>query len=104
METNDLDDAHAQISYTLEACVETIQQCIKAEAAGADRIELCADLAKGGTTPSYGLVKRAKEVVGIPINVIIRPRGGDFVYDKEEIEIMKYDINAFKGLNVNGFV
>jgi len=90
--------------YKFEVCVETIEQCLSAEEKGADRIELCADLCVGGTTPSYGIVKKAKEILKIPVFVIIRPRGGNFIYNYNEIEIMKYDIESLKSLNVEGFV
>jgi copper homeostasis protein len=88
----------------LEACVENLQQCIKSQELGAHRVELCADLKSAGTTPSYGLVKKCKELIKIPVFVIIRPRGGDFVYDRNEIEIMRNDIEILINLNVDGFV
>lgn len=93
--------------FIFEACVETIQQAVKAQEQGANRIELCADLAKGGTTPSIGLIKKCSKILTIPIYVIIRPRGGDFLYSKEEVDIMLYDIDIVKKLklkNVEGFV
>lgn len=88
----------------LEACVENIDQCILAEKRGANRLELCADLEKGGITPSYGLIRLAKEIIAIPIFVIIRPRGGNFVYNQNEIDIMKYDIENCISLNCEGIV
>jgi copper homeostasis protein len=87
-----------------EACVESIQQCLRSEELGADRIELCADLAKGGTTPSYGLVKQCKERVKIPVFIIIRPRGGNFVHDDLELSIMEDDIRSCLNLGVEGLV
>jgi copper homeostasis protein len=87
-----------------EACVESIQECLEMERRGASRVELCSDLAKSGTTPSFGVVKVAKESLKIPIFVIIRPRGGDFVYDENEMKIMLNDIKIFKEINVDGFV
>ncbi len=89
---------------TLEACVETIQEALSAQGKGADRIELCGDLSVGGVTPSYGLIAEIKKRLRIPMMVMIRPRGGDFMYDDMEIEIMKTDIQACKELGVQGVV
>ncbi len=96
--------AESQSNYIFEACVENINQCIKAEKNGAHRVELCADLSNGGTTPSYGIVKKAKEILNIPVFVIIRPRGGNFIYDRNEVQIMIEDIKILSTLNVDGFV
>ena len=71
---------------------------------GADRIELCANLAEGGTTPSYAHIKKCKESFSIPLFPIIRPRGGDFLYNKDEFEIMKNDIKLCKELGCEGIV
>lgn len=90
--------------YIREACVENLQQCIHAEELGADRLELCSDLYNAGTTPSYGLVKKVKNICKIPVFVIIRPRGGDFIYRKDEVEIMKDDIENLCKLNIDGLV
>lgn len=79
-------------SLLLEACTEGFSQSFSAQQRGAHRIELCENLAVGGTTPSYGMIKVCKEKLHIPISVMIRPRGGSFVYTVEEIEIMKNDI------------
>jgi len=76
----------------LEVCTDTLASTIIAERAGADRIELCADLCVGGTTPSAGLIKQVKEQVAIPIAVMIRPRAGDFCYSDAELQTMKADI------------
>jgi copper homeostasis protein len=88
----------------IEACVETYEQCVFAEKNQAHRIELCADLAKGGTTPSFGLIKKVKENLKIPVFVIIRPRGGNFLYSNNEIDIMLYDIHICLSLRIDGFV
>ena len=88
----------------IEVCAYSLESCIAAEKAGADRIELCASPFEGGTTPSAGLVKLAKQRVSIPIHVMIRPRGGDFCYDEDELEIMKADIEMAKQLNCEGVV
>jgi len=87
-----------------EACVESFEKSLEAQNNGANRIELCENLAVGGTTPSYGTVKVCLEKLNIPIFPMIRARGGNFVYSKEEIEIMKEDIKAFKDLGVKGVV
>ena len=87
-----------------EACVESFEKSLEAQNNGANRIELCENLAVGGTTPSYGTVKICLEKLDIPIFPMIRARGGNFIYSKEEIEIMKEDIKAFKDLGVKGVV
>lgn len=93
------------IQIIKESCVETIEECLNSEKNGASRIELCADLCQGGTTPSYGIVKIAKKLLNIPVFVIIRPRGGNFIYDENELNIMISDIEILKReLNVDGFV
>lgn len=90
--------------YTKEACVETLSEAIKAEKQGADRIELCANLDVGGTTPSFELIQEAKAKLSIPIRVMIRPRGGDFYYSDSEIESMQSQIEICKKLNVEAVV
>lgn len=87
-----------------EACVDSIDSAIEAERAGADRIELCSDLDIGGITPSYGLIKSATEKLSIPVNVLIRPRGGNFVYSENEFEVMKQDVLLCRDNGVNGIV
>lgn len=88
---------------TLEACVESYSQAIEVISKGANRIELCENLSVGGTTPSYGTIKKCRSLA-IPTFVMIRPRGGDFTYSTEEIDIMKYDIQMCKDLGVLGVV
>ncbi len=88
----------------LEVCTFTLESALIAEQAGADRIELCENYAEGGTTPSYGNIKLAKSKLNIPINVMIRPRGGDFLYSNLELEIMKLDIETCKTIGVHGVV
>ena len=78
--------------YTLEVIAFNIEACAIAQENGADRIELCANPAEGGTTPSYGLILAAKQRCSIPVFVMIRPRGGDFLYSDEEFLIMRADI------------
>ena len=87
-----------------EACVESFEKALEAQNNGANRIELCENLAVGGTTPSYGTVKICLEKLNIPIFPMIRARGGNFIYSKDEIEIMKEDIKIFKELGVKGVV
>lgn len=87
-----------------EACIENFSQALAAQKAGANRIELCENLAQGGTTPSYGTIKVCVEKLNIPSFVMIRPRGGNFVYSEEELEIMKADIDCCKRLGVPAVV
>lgn len=87
-----------------EACVGNINEALRAEYLGADRLELCENLLVGGTTPSAGFIAIAKKILKIPIMVLIRPRGGDFVYSANEIEIMKRDIEVCKEICVHGVV
>jgi copper homeostasis protein len=87
-----------------EACVDSINSAIIAGTAGADRIELCSALDIGGLTPSYGLIKVTVERLTIPVNVLIRPRSGNFIYSSEEFDVMKRDILFCRDLNVNGIV
>lgn len=86
----------------LEICAFNIQSCRIAEKAGAKRIELCADPQAGGTTPSYGLIEYALRELSIPIFPMIRPRGGDFVYDDDEMAVMKRDIMICKDMGCPG--
>ena len=89
---------------SIEICVNGHESAIQAGAGGAKRVELCAALPEGGTTPSYGEVKLTLESVGIPTNVIIRARSGDFNYSDSEIKTMLYDIEMCANLGVNGVV
>lgn len=91
-------------NIVLEACVENITQGINAVKNGANRIELCENLAVGGTTPSYGTLKVLLKKVNIPIFPMIRPRGGNFIYSQDEINVMIEDIQLFKKLNIKGVV
>ena len=78
----------------LEVCCASPDFAVEAESAGADRIELCANLVEGGTTPSAGAVAIALERLSVPVMVMIRPRGGDFLYTSSEVDVMLRDIDA----------
>jgi copper homeostasis protein len=86
----------------VEAAVDTLNSALSARRAGASRIELCANLHDGGTTPSAGLMAAAVERAGIPVFALIRPRGGDFVYARAEIGLMLYDTVLAVALGVHG--
>jgi len=87
-----------------EVCVESYQEALLAAAAGATRIELCENLSCGGTTPSYGTIKKTIEKLQIPVIVMIRPRGGDFCYSNDEFEIMRDDLRMCNLLGAAGAV
>lgn len=88
----------------LEICANSAASCLEAERGGADRVELCAGIPEGGTTPSYGEIRTALESCSLRVHVIIRPRGGDFLYDPEEIRAMLYDIGMVRQLGAHGVV
>jgi copper homeostasis protein len=88
----------------IEICVEGIDGLAAAQAAGADRVELCASLLEGGLTPSMGVIKQALAIAMIPFHVIIRPRGGDFLYSELEFITMLDDVRACRDLGVAGVV
>jgi copper homeostasis protein len=90
--------------HKLEIIGFNIESCMAAQDAGADRIELCASPGEGGTTPSYAFIKEARKKLNIDLYVMIRPRGGDFLYTNEEFEIMKNDVMACKQLGCDGIV
>ncbi|QQR36391.1 copper homeostasis protein CutC [Devosia oryziradicis] len=90
--------------FKIEICVEGIDGLVAAQTAGADRVELCASLLEGGLTPSLGVVREALRVATIPFHVIIRPRGGDFLYSELEFATMLDDVKAMRELGVAGVV
>jgi copper homeostasis protein len=92
------------MTFQLEICAFNISSCITAQQSGAHRIELCANPYEGGTTPSYGLIQSAREKLHIDIYPIIRPRGGDFIFNDNEYSVMKKDIKLCKDLGCNGVV
>ncbi len=88
----------------LEICAGDIESVFAAAKGGADRVELCAALGEGGVTPSIGFVREARKVPGLKLHVLIRPRGGDFVYTPEEVDAMVADIRAIKEEGADGVV
>lgn len=88
----------------LEICASNYQSAINAQNAGAHRIELCSELAVGGITPSFGLIKQVLKNLKIPVFVLIRPRSGNFTYSDADFEIMKQDILICKELGCQGIV
>lgn len=91
-------------SKMLETIAFTIESCHIAQDCGAHRIELCSGAAEGGTTPSAGFIKAARKILRIPLYVMIRPRGGDFLYSKDEFDLMETDIRLCKNLGCDGVV
>ena len=92
------------MAYELEIIGFDIASCRIAQTMGATRIELCANPSEGGTTPSHGMIEQAKKSCSIPVFPIIRPRGGDFLYTKEEFEAMKTDIKTCLSIGCEGVV
>ncbi len=97
-------DYNAGTKLTVEICVDSVESAVAAQAGGADRVELCDNLMEGGTTPSAGAIEVARKLLDIKLHIIIRPRGGDFLYSDTEFEIMKRDIESAKKLGVDGVV
>ena len=87
-----------------EICVDSVAGVRAAKTAGAGRVELCADLLEGGTTPSRGMIRQARTVAGIRLHVIIRPRGGDFLFDDDEFAAMLADVETAKSEGADGVV
>lgn len=88
----------------LEIACFNLESALIAQQGGADRIELCDDFSCGGITPNYGTFETARKLIKIDLFVMIRPRGGNFIYSKDEFEQMKKDILHFKKMNADGFV
>jgi copper homeostasis protein len=92
------------MNYKLEICVDTVGSAIEAQNAGADRIELCNNLSEGGITPGIGTISSARNNLTIGLHVMIRPRGGDFLYTDLEYEIMRREIESCGECGVDGIV
>lgn len=88
----------------IEIACFNLESALIAQKTGADRVELCADMSVGGTTPSIEMIQKAREHLTIEINVMIRPRGGNFVHSDSEFEQMKSEIEIIKKLGISGFV
>lgn len=88
----------------IEVCVEGIDGFLAAQEAGADRIELCASLLEGGITPSMGVIEEVLKLARIPVHVIVRPRGGDFLYSGHELAAMLADVVRLRGTTAAGVV
>ncbi|WP_029906531.1 copper homeostasis protein CutC [Prevotella sp. 10(H)] len=89
---------------TLEVCANSAQSAINAQKGGAIRVELCDNLSEGGTTPSYSQIEAVRQHIDIQLNILIRPREGDFLYSDLEFEIMKRDIMCCGNLECDGVV
>ena len=90
--------------YRFEVCANNVKSCLAAQEGGAHRVELCTAIPEGGLTPSYGEIALARELLHIKLNVIIRPRGGDFLYSPLEVKSMLKDIEMCQKLHVDGVV
>ncbi len=92
------------MSFLVEICVDSIESATVAEAAGAGRIELCSALSEGGVTPSAGLIESVRRNTGIKLHVLIRPRGGDFLYSDNDLSVMRRDIDTAGEYGADGIV
>lgn len=90
--------------FKLEICVDSAESAFNAQEGGADRIELCTNLLEGGTTPGSGIIAVLRDKLDLKIHVLVRPRGGDFLYSDLEYEIMKRDIKICRDIGVEGVV
>lgn len=90
--------------FLMEVCVDSVESAVNAERGGAGRLELCSSLLEGGLTPSLGVLHVVKQYVKIPIYVMIRPRGGDFLYSDLEVDVMRKDIELMKSQGADGLV
>lgn len=92
------------MNFKLEICVDSVQSAMAAQAAGASRVELCGNLPEGGTTPGYGTIVSVRKNLSIGLHVIIRPRGGDFLYSGLEFDSMRREIEICGEAGVDGVV
>lgn len=90
--------------YLLEACVDSVESALAAVRGGADRLEVCANLVIGGTTPGVSQFRQIRELCDIPLHVLIRPRCGDFLYTDAEFRMMCEDTEMFRELGADGIV
>ncbi len=88
----------------IEVCANSVESALAAQKGGAQRVELCSNLIEGGTTPGFASIEIARKLLSIKLNVLIRPRGGDFLYNDLEFNIMKRDIEVCKNLGIDGVV
>lgn len=91
-------------TYTLECCVDSVESAVNAQKGDADRLELCANLVIGGTTPTLALFEKVREMTDIRIHVLIRPRFGDFLYSSHEADIICQEIRNFRRMGADGVV
>src|ERR1700730_12386318 len=87
-----------------ELCAQSVDACLAAHAGGAHRIELCTALSEGGLTPSHGLIREVVQKSGLPVHVLLRPRGGDFIYTPTELYVMREDLKQARSFGVAGVV
>jgi copper homeostasis protein len=92
------------MTVALEICLDSVESAMAAQEGGADRVELCDNLLEGGTTPSRGTIEVARERLRIGLQVIVRPRGGDFLYSDVELEVMHRDVERAKECGADGVV
>ena len=91
------------MNYTFEICANSAESCVAAQQGGAHRVELCASMPEGGTTPSWGEIKLARKLIDIRLHVIIRPRGGDFLYSPLEVDIMEEVSDSGRRIGYAGY-
>ena len=95
---------NTRAAIALEICTDSVESCLEAQKAGATRVELCANLFEGGTTPSGGCITLARQNLNIGLHVLLRPRGGDFCYSELEFEVMQRDLEFIKKAGCDGIV